>query len=178
MKNTEIWLPIEGYDGTYEVSSEGRVRSLNYLHTWRTQVMKPKMSSNGYLYVVLCKDGEQKQYRVHRLVTEAFLLNPDNLPQVNHKDENKANNAVTNLEWCTAKNNCNHGTRNARVSTAMTNGKLSKPVQQLSLDGVLVALWPSLHEAWRQTAITCQSISGCCKGKYRTAGGYVWKYAR
>lgn len=177
--NTEIWLPIVGFEGKYEVSNQGRVRSLNYHREGRIQVLKPAMSKKGYLRVMLCKDGKAKRHSVHRLVAQTFLPNPLELPEVNHRDENKQNNAVTNLEWCTTKENSNHGTRNARMAAALTNGKCSKPVQQLSLDGVLVAIWPSIMEAWRQTGIYQQNICSCCNGhpKHRTAGGYKWQYA-
>ena len=127
----EIWRPVVGYEGLYEVSNLGRVRSLdmyvkvgygNYrLH--KGKVLSPTKNKNGYLKVNLYCNGKQKTIDVHRLVTEAFLPNPDNLPQVNHKDEDKTNNRVENLEWCDHKYNMNYGTRNIRAKeTAIKNG--------------------------------------------------------
>ena len=115
----EIWKDIEGYEGLYEVSSYGRVRSLGQFvnHNYggyayrKGRLLKPGLGSRGYLSVTLSKNGIQKQYTVHRLVAQAFIENPDNLPQVNHKDEDRTNNNVTNLEWCDAKYNVNYGNR-------------------------------------------------------------------
>ena len=168
----EHWKDIEGYEGLYEVSDQGRVRSLNYHHTGRVQLLKPQMNTWGYLHVVLCKDGKRKFCRLHRLVAQAFLVNPLGLPELNHIDENKQNNCVDNLEWCSAKENSNHGTRNARIAAAK-----NKPVEQRTKDGRLLTTWPSLMEAWRQTGIDYANISNCCNGKLRSTGGYVWRYA-
>ena len=115
----EIWKYIEGYEGLYEVSSYGRVRSLGQFvnHNYggyayrKGRILKPGLGSRGYLSVTLSKNGIQKNYSVHRLVAQAFIENPDNLPQVNHKDEDRTNNNVTNLEWCDAKYNVNYGNR-------------------------------------------------------------------
>ena len=168
----EEWRDIAGYEGLYQVSDLGRVRSLDYNHTGRAQVLKPTMARNGYLLVWLFKNGKSKSYLVHRLVAEAFLSNADGLPEVNHNDENKTNNAVSNLEWCDRSYNVNYGTGIDRMAAA-----LSKPVQQLTLDGILVALWPSTHEAARQTGVYQGNICSCCNGKLRSTGGYKWQYA-
>ena len=123
----EIWRPIEGYEGLYEVSSYGRVRSLDkYVKSGygsyrlrKGKILSPGIRPDGYLVVSL----QYKMFRVHRLVAQAFILNPDNLPQVNHKDENKANNRVDNLEWCDSKYNNNYGTARIRAKeTAIKNG--------------------------------------------------------
>lgn len=168
MKDTEIWLPIKGYTGLYEISDQGRVRSLNYKRTGRTQVLKPLMIRSGYLQVMLYKDGKSKPYLVHRLVAEAFLANAEDLPEVNHLDECKTHNAVSNLEWCDRSHNINYGTRNARIS---------KPVQQFSMDGRLINTWSSMMEAERVTGVNQGNISSCCNGKLPTAGRFVWRYA-
>ena len=127
----EIWRPVVGYEGLYEVSSYGRVRSLDRyvkcdyesyrLH--KGKVLSPAKDRYGYLYVVLSCNGKHKTITVHRLVAQAFIPNPDDLPIINHKDEDKLNNCVENLEWCTAKYNMNYGTRNIRIrETAIKNG--------------------------------------------------------
>ena len=123
MTEEEIWCPIRGYEGIYEVSDQGRVKSIGY---GKERILRPGRNTCGYLLVGLRKNREQKWYLVHRLVAQAFIPNPDNLPQVNHKDENKTNNSVQNLEWCDRKYNCNYGTRNQRIS---------KPVLQFTKDG-------------------------------------------
>ena len=158
---------IEGFED-YMVSSDGKVWSLK---KGKKKELKPKTDSCGYLQVCLCSNGRQVQKLVHRLVAEAFIPNPDNLPQVNHKDEDKLNNSVENLEWCTAEYNSNFGTRNERMATALTNYKaFSVPVVCLET-GVV---YPSTQEASRQTGIDDSSISKCLNGRYKTAGGYHW----
>lgn len=173
--NEEIWKNIVGYEGLYEVSTSGRVRSLKF---GKTKVLKPAKEGNGYLIVSLCKDGEKKMFSVHRLVAKAFIPNPMHKPHVNHRNEVKTDNRVENLEWMTHKENQNYGTRNERSARArINNPKISKPVLQLAKDGKIVAEYPSTHEAERQTGIDSRHISKCCKGEYKTSGGYVWKYA-
>ena len=132
--NEEIWKPIEGYEGLYEVSNTGRVRSFDryvkysngQIHLHKGKVLSPIKDTDGYLQVVLHCNGKCKTIKVHRLVAQAFIPNPDNLPQINHKDEDKLNNCVENLEWCTAKYNINYGTRNIRRrETLIKNGSWS-----------------------------------------------------
>ena len=123
----EIWKPVVGYEGLYEVSSYGRVRSLDRYDS-RNRFLKGRIlrlndDGKGYLRVQLSSNGKAKMYSVHRLVAIAFLPNPDNLPEVNHRDEDKINNSVENLEWCDGKYNVNYGTRNDRIrDTRLKNG--------------------------------------------------------
>ena len=160
----ETWIDIKDFDGLYQISNFGRVKnSVKIMRTWE--------DGYGYLQLHLCKDGNKKTFKVHRLVAEAFIPNPDNKPQVNHIDENKTNNRVENLEWVWAKDNINHGTRNKRVGE-----KLSKQVLQFSIDGTFIKEWPSLREIEKQTGFNHGSISMCCLGKRKTAYGYIWKY--
>ena len=180
----EIWKDIEGYEGLYQVSNEGRVKSLNYRHTGEEQMLKPANNGWGYLQVNLWKNSKHKMYRVHRLVANAFLPNPDKLPQVNHKDECKTNNCVENLEYCTAKYNVNYGTYKARISETMTNGKLSIPVDMFSNQGVFIRQFPSVSEAmrWLQTNASPKAsvshITQCCKNQRNTAYGFKWQYSK
>ena len=154
----EVFKPIEGYEDLYEVSDEGNVRNKT-----TGRILKPSRTNRGYLCVYLCKDGIREFKSIHRLVAQAFLPNPDNYPQVNHIDENKLNNSVDNLEWCTSQYNIDYSQ--------------SKPVAQFSLDGRLLNTYKSACEAARQTGINRQSISECCLGKrYKTTGGFIWKY--
>ena len=117
---------------------------------------------------------------VHRLVAEAFIPNPSNFSVINHKDENPANNAVDNLEWCTQRYNMNYGTCRAKISTKLkgkfVNGPSSKAVLQYDKSGNFVSEWPSAREAERQTGFSCRHISKCCLGKRKSAYGYVWKF--
>lgn len=169
----ERWLPVVGYEGFYEVSSLGRVKSLNYNKTGKEKIMKQVKNRNGYLQVGLCKNGKMILKSVHRLVAVAFIPNPNNYPQVNHINENKEDNRVDNLEWCTRKYNTNYGTRNERISSKLTNHeKKSKPVLCVETGVVYI----SAHEAERQTGVYHPNIIACCKGKYKTTGGYHWQY--
>ena len=178
----EQWLPIEGYEDLYQVSNLGRVKSLNYRKSNQEQILKQDTNKKGYQQVQLYKDRKPKTFRVHRLVANAFIPNPNNLPQVNHKDEVKANNHVSNLEWCTVEYNINYGTRNEKVSKLMY-GKLgkdcpnSKQVIQLTLSGEVVRKWDSTMDIQRELGYNQGNISKCCKGKRKTSNGYKWCYA-
>lgn len=164
-----IWKEISGYDGLYEVSDTGLVRSLKF---GKTRILKPRKHRDGYLFVRLCKDGKVRQMLVHRLVALAFIPNPQNLDTVNHKNEDKHNNNISNLEWMTLTDNQNYGTRNKRIAEAR-----SKQVQQLDKKtGELLATFPSIQEAERQTGIAGSNICSCCRGKLKSAGGCRWRY--
>ena len=158
----EVYKQIIGYEGLYEVSNLGNVKSLNYLHTGQEKLLSPAFDKDGYLLVVLSKNGEKKTCKVHRLVAQAFLPNPNNYPEINHKDENKLNNSVNNLEWCTAQYNHDYS--------------LSKQVEQYDLSGNYIATWKSTVEIQRQLGFDQSSISKCCLGKLKTSHGYIWKY--
>lgn len=165
------WRDIKGYEGLYQVSNEGSVRSIK-----RGVVKKSTIQNTGYLINSLCKNGKKKMKRTHRLVAEAFIPNPYNLSQVNHKDENKTNNHVDNLEWCSQKDNLNYGSRNKRISESrINNPKISKPVIQLSLDGQVVNEWESMSEAGRN-GYNPSAIHKCCNNKSNHHRGFNWKY--
>lgn len=168
----EYWKPVVGYEGLYMVSNWGRVKSIKF---GKERILKQWTNKDGYLQVSLFKNNKRKNFRVHRLVAEAFIPNLDNLPQVNHRDENPLNNNVDNLEWCSAKYNCNFGTRIERIITKTTNGKLSKTVLQYTLDGQFVREWESTNECGRN-GFNQGNIADCCKGKRKTHKGFIWKY--
>lgn len=171
----EICKDIKEYENMYQISNIGRVKSLENNKTKKEKILKPSVNKIGYLNVKLYKNRKFKSFIVHRLVAEAFILSPNNLPQVNHKNEIKTDNRVENLEWCDAKYNNNYGTRLERVAEKTTNGKCSKPVLQIDqLTDAIIAEFPSINEVERQLGIS--HISECCLGKRNTAGGFKWKY--
>lgn len=162
---------IKGYEDRYTVDEDGNVFSI-----LRKRYRKQQHDRDGYLYVGLCKDGVVSNKYVHDLVAEAFIPNPDSLPEVNHKDENKENNNVSNLEWCTSKYNNNYGTAIERRRQKRINGAQSKTVYQYSLSGELIKVWPSTREVERQTGWSQVLIAMACRGVIHTAKGYKWSY--
>ena len=162
----EIWRDKKYYEGRYQVSNCGRVKSLKRKNVLKEKILKPYVDKDGYLTVAL--NNPRKTFLVHRLVAEAFIPNPDNLPCVNHKDENKQNNVVSNLEWCDRKYNQNYGTRTE---------KCSKKVYQYTLDGELVREWISATEAGRN-GFSQSGINNCCLGKAKTHKGFRWSYKK
>ena len=159
----EIWKDIPGYDGAYQVSNLGRVRSI--------RIMNPFTLNSGYLGLSLYKDKKEKHFLIHRLVASAFCENPNNFSQVNHKDENKMNNCADNLEWCTNLYNRHYGTGIERMRK-----KKGKAIKQFTLNGELVAEYPSIMDAERTLGFDHSSICACCKGKKKQYNGFVWKY--
>ena len=170
----EEWRDIKGFEGKYMVSNLGRVKSLNYRRTGKEKILKayPNKDDYGYLKVSLYKDGKVRYPLVHVLVATAFLENPDNLPEVNHKDENSKNNCVENLEYCSRLYNVNYGTRNKKVAE-----KISKPVFSVDKESGLIMWWQSAKEAERCTGIAHSHITACCRGERKSAGGHIWFYA-
>jgi hypothetical protein len=163
----EEWMPIKDYEGLYEVSNFGRVKSLCAGKWKSTTLRKPQPTRNGYMAVTLKKSGKVRSITVHRLVAIAFLDNSDGLREVNHKDEDKTNNCVDNLEWCTRKYNQNY---NERYKIYY------KPVIQLTKDGMEVGRYESLKAAQKSTGIPSSYISGVLRGRRRTTGGFRWQY--
>lgn len=171
----EIWKIIDGYPN-YMVSNLGRVKTLNYKRSGREKIMSLLDNGSGYFKVCLCSNGKVKQLYVHRLVAQAFLDNPNNLPEVNHKDENPSNNYVSNLEYCDHKYNMIYGTKIERTTKACTNGKLSKKVFQYDLKGNFIKEFPSAAEVERQLNIPTQNVTSCCRGEYKYTHGYIFSY--
>lgn len=163
----EIWRDVVGYEGLYKVSNRGRVKSLNYEGLGKEEFLKLSPDKHGYMRVYLYKDKKRKTCQVHRLVAEAFIPNPNKLPDVNHKNENPRINDISNLEWCTEKYNCNYGNRNK---------KISKAVLQYDANYNLIREWNSIIEASKELKITDSNISRCCRDLRKTAGKYIWKY--
>lgn len=165
----EVWKDIKGYEGRYQVSNYGNVKSLKYRHHNKISLLKKYKSSN-YYRVALGK--AHKKFFIHRLVAEAFIPNPHNLPFINHKDENGLNNYFKNLEWCTQSYNINYGTRNERVAQ-----KKRRLIAQYNLNGEIIKTWASGTTIEKELKFYHSNIIKCCKKEINTAYGYKWKYA-
>lgn len=174
---SEVWKDVVGYEGRYQVSNLGRVKSLPRYKT-NGCMRKLLLDKYGYRVVRLTINKVGKTIKVHRLVAEAFLPNEFQLRDVNHKNEIKTDNRVENLEWCDRSYNTNYGTANSRRRKSSTNClSMSKPVIQMRLDGSTVQKYPSLNEVSRRTGYSIASVSMCCNGKREHAYGYKWRYA-
>ena len=182
----EVFKDVLGYEGLYQVSNYGRVKSLERKNIFycvlrkeylerpvKEKILSFNKNNNGYLQVCLTKNGKYCTRSVHRLVAEAFISNPNNLPQVNHKDGNKENNKVDNLEWCTAKENSRHA-----IKTGLKKKYNNKRVEQYSLDGKYIKTWNSMTEFYKENNLNLKSsgITVSCKSKIKSAFGYLWKY--
>lgn len=179
----EEWRDIKGYEGYYQVSNLGRVRSLdraiknkgnlgnNKISHYKGKTLSLVKNKKGYLRVILTKNCQGKGYSVHRLVAQAFIPNPNGFPEVNHIDENKINNYVNNLEWCTTKYNINYGSWREKQSISH-KGKRAKKVVQIDKDGNKIQIFDSITEARNITGV--KHISSVACGRRKTAGGYMW----
>ena len=177
----EEWRDIAGYEGLYQVSNMGRVRSLDRvvecvdsIRCYKGRMIKPVTQNNGYLCVGLCNAGDFKRYFIHRLVANAFLTNDHNYPDVNHKDENKTNNVPSNLEWCDKTYNNNYGTRKQRANDAQHR----KTVLQYDLNGGFIKEYSSVSDAARAIGKPNDvgSITKCCNGRLKRSHGYIWRF--
>lgn len=178
--NREEWKPVKGYETRYEVSNMGRVRNHDGL------ILTP-IERRGYLCLNFCVNGVRKDMKIHRLVAEAFIPNPDELPFINHKDEDKHNNQADNLEWCTAKYNCNYGTHNLRVSIGLTGKKKnwsddgiekirklrSKPVVGIHKNTGEIIRFSSAVEA-EKNGFCRWCVQRAANGHMKSYRGYEW----
>lgn len=201
IENTEIWKPIMGYEGLYECSNLGRVRSLDRIdsnnHPLKGVILKPYISNSGYLLVGLYKQQKRDRKLLHRLVAEAFIPNPDNKPEIDHINTIKTDNTVflnedgsinyekTNLRWTTRKENINNPLTktkmqiNARKPSKGKYGKKhhrSKPIIQYDKEGNFIKEWDCANDVERVLGISNKHIGSVCLGKRKSCGGYIWKY--
>lgn len=175
----EEWRDIPGWEGVYQVSNKGNIVSLNYNRTRKRRLRIPRIGKGGYLYINLHKSGVTKTMKIHRIVAMTFIPNPKNLPQINHKDENKLNNNAENLEWCDSSYNNKYGSRPRKVLDAhKRNGssKAERAVVKLDRHGTIVAEFVSISEAARQSCVSRSCIRDCVLGRQHTCVGYFWKY--
>ena len=177
-----IWRPIPDYEGFYEVSNTGKVKSV-YRYK---RILKPMISNTGYERVDLFKNKNRKQFSVHRLVAMTFVSNPEAKPFVNHKDENKLNNAADNLEWVSHVENCRYGTaitrrtehfdyKHRKINNANQIKACSKPIRQYTKAGAFVREWASASACHKETGIATSGIREVVKGKRKSAGGYIFR---
>ena len=165
MNENEVWKDIAGYEGFYKVSDKGNVYSVERIDSRGRRIggiiLKPRYARDGYIQAGLCKNGMRKYKYVHRLVSEAFIPNPESLPEINHIDEVKDNNNVENLEWCTREHNLNHGTRTERAVQAQ-----SKKVRAVNIKTGEVIRFKSTSEAGRK-GYNKGGVSAACRGYYK-----------
>jgi hypothetical protein len=167
----EIWKDVVGYEGKYQISNLGRIKSLK-----GTQKIKKSTINNRGYRLTLLGYKPRKSFYIHRLVAQAFIPNPNNYPQVNHIDGNKLNNCVDNLEWCSQLDNIRHAYRNGLIP--ISKNFKAKPVYQYDKKGFVIKKWNCVSDAEKELGICKSSICACCKHKYgfKTAGGYKWEY--
>ena len=182
----ELWKDVQGYEGLYQVSNLGRVRKLNYRNKpGNIKALVPKTNNSGRLWFDLWKDGKNKPMLAHRLVAMMFIPNPDNLPEINHIDENPKNNDVRNLEWCTGEenrrkyyeNHPNQTKRPVRNYSDKYKNRQAMPVAQLTKDGSTVRFWKNTTEIRHEMGWNDSSIIRCCEGERKSAYGYIWRFA-
>ncbi|MGN1298135.1 MAG: NUMOD4 domain-containing protein [Clostridia bacterium] len=181
----EVWKDIDGYEGLYQVSNLGRVKSfdryvknkMSNKNIKKGRVLRPCVSKYGYLNVNLVKNTKGKTSAIHRLVAIAFIENPENKLCVNHIDGNKKNNNVYNLEWVTHSENNIHAIKTGLRKKMKGKNHYKRPVNQYTLNGKFIKRWESLKDVKDAWNLKSNHISDCCKGKTKTVLGYKWKYA-
>lgn len=182
----EVWQDIPDYEGLYQASTYGRIKSLERLcvngkgreRKVPEAILKQAISKNGYLIVRLSNNGVVKNYRAHRLIALTFIANPLKYPCVNHKSEIRHENSVGNLEWCSYEYNVNYGTCKEKISKSHLNHpSVCKAVNQYNMEGNIIATYISSHEIQRICGYDNGNIRACCKGKLKTAYGYIWRFA-
>lgn len=175
LKN-EIWKDVVGFENLYKISNYGRLKSLcsnnNSKAYNKDKIRKVFPNGKNYLSCLIYKNFTKYNRRIHRMVAQAFIPNPNNFPQVNHIDGNKWNNKIDNLEWCTNSENQIHVYKNN-----LEKPGLKRTVKQYDLNGNYIQTFEYISDATKKLNINCSSIISVCKGKRKTAGGYIWKYA-
>ena len=175
----EIWKDIRGYEGSYQASNLGRIRSLDRLINYKNGkkvfykgiILTPEINNGGYFEIQLSTNTKYKHYKVHRLIAETFISNPNNLPIINHKDHNKLNNNINNLEWCTRKYNNNYEPKKTKFPKSVKINQYDKNMN-------FIKTYNSLAEVSKEFNVSITSIRYCCLGKNKTCKGYIWKYLK
>lgn len=189
---SEEWRDIKGYEGLYQVSNLGRVKSLRYKRGKQEKILDGWISKEGYRKVSFYKDNKRKDYLVHRLVAESFIPNPNNKPFIDHIDTNRTNNKIDNLRWATQKENCNNviskknyvdsskqlyisGKSNRIIGAKGKDNPRSKKIIQLTLNNEPIKIWDSVREVGRHGFLS-SCVGHCCRGKRKTHKGFKWMY--
>lgn len=168
----ETFKDIKGFENIYQISNKGTVKSLRFN---KERILRTQTDIFGYHYINLNCDGKSYKYKIHRLVAEAFIPNPNNYPIINHINEDKTDNRVENLEWCTYSYNNTYNDR-AKKSGKKSGKTLSRPIIQLTKNGEFIREWESATEASKQLNIPLPNITNCINGKkYKSAGGFIWR---
>ena len=173
MIDKEIWKDIPNYEGHYQASNLGRIRSIKK----ETKILKEINRNDGYKYVNLSKNGKSKPIKVHKIIAKTFLSNPQNFPVINHKDGNKINNSIDNLEFCTQSHNLKEAYKLGLKKPNKINIRKRKKVLQKDKSGKIIKIWDSIKEASIKLNIKDSNISQVCKNKRNYAGNYIWEYA-
>ena len=179
----EIWKDIEGYEGLYQISNIGQIKALEKPRISPSggvgirpeKILKTWDNQRGYLQIVIRKNNIPKGHKIHRLVAEHFIPNPNKYPQVNHKNGIKTDNRVENLEWCTAQENIRHSWKNGLSTSLMDNPKITKSVFQYDKDGAFIREWISASNCGRN-GYSRVGVRDCCLNRQMTHRGYIWKY--
>ncbi len=182
----EIWKDIEDYEGYYQISNLGNVKSLDYRRRGYSKNLTPKINNRGYAWVELAVNGLKQYFLIHRLVATAFIVNPNKYPIVNHIDENPLNNIVDNLEWCTSSYNAlysrerhDYESKIVRIGNrkTSTHRRRCESINQYTLDGLLIRKWEDSLQIRNNMNANQTSILECCEGKRKTAYGFKWEFA-
>ena len=177
----EIWEDIKGYEGLYQISNLGNIKS-NYIWTGRMYIykphlIKPTIAKNGYYRVSLCKEGKTKYRNLHKLIAETFISNPEGYKYINHIDGDKLNNNLKNLEWCTQSHNTKEAFRiGLHKKYFGADNKRSKKIIQYDLHGNFIKEWDYMTKITEELGFDYTNISKCCSGVYKKSHGYIWKY--
>lgn len=181
----EIWKDVPSYEGLYQISNLGNVKSLE--KTWyvgkrltskrikKDSLIYQRTDRDGYKIVSFRKNSNIKYFKVHRLVAQIFIKNKDNKPEVNHADGDKSNNSVSNLEWVTRKENVLHASKNNLLKTG-SNCSWATPILQFSKEGVFIREWDYIKQAADELSLNKSCISATCSKLQKTSGGFIWKY--
>lgn len=177
----EIWKDIVEYKWKYQISNLWNIKSLNYLRTWKEWIMKPFLKKEWYLSIVLSSNNKRYKYYIHRLVAQAFIPNPKDKPQVNHKNWIKSDNTVENLEWCTASRNLKHKFRKLwykpyNLWNIWKHSPISKKVNQYTKEWTFIKTWDCITDVYRKIWISRQQICKVCKFKEKSAWWFIWRY--
>ena len=170
------WYDIKGYEGLYQINKKGEIKSLKKKHRTYDTILKPKKTKDGYYEVTLYKNGKPEYLRVHRLVAINFIEKIEGKDVINHKDGNKINNNVNNLEWVTIQENKDHAIRTGLENFNGKNNPKAKSIIQYDKKGNYIAKYETLRDAMKITKINETNISMVCNKRRKTAGGYVWKF--